>query len=91
MPQVRYRIEYTAEVVEKQLPGLPKTIRERILKAIEARLTIAPHDYGKPLQYHLKNYRRLRVGDYRVIYRVHEEKILVLIIEIDHRKDVYDS
>lgn len=91
MPQVRYRIEYTAEVVEQQLPGLPRTIRERILKAIEARLTLAPLDYGKPLQSNFKNHRRLRVVDYRVIYRVYEEKILVLIVEIDHRKDVYES
>lgn len=91
MPQVRYRIEYTAEVVEQQLSGLPRTIRERILKAIEARLTLAPLDYEKPLQSNFKNHRRLRVVDYRVIYRVYEEKILVLIVEIDHRKDVYES
>jgi mRNA interferase RelE/StbE len=86
-----YVIEFTDEVLEEQLPKIPKTMRKRILDAIKERLSIAPNDYGKPLKRNLKNHRRLRVGDYRVIYRVHEDKILVLIVEIDHRKDVYED
>ncbi|WP_420835509.1 type II toxin-antitoxin system RelE family toxin [Parachlamydia acanthamoebae] len=34
----------------------------------------------------MKGYRRLRVGDYRIVYRVFEERIVVFIIEIDHRE-----
>lgn len=86
-----YVIEFSEEVLEEQLPKIPKTMRQRILKAIEERLLTAPLDYGKALKYNLKNHRRIRVGDYRVVYRVYEEKILVLIIEIDHRKDVYED
>ncbi len=86
-----YVIEFTGEVLEEQLPKIPKTMRQRILKAIQERLSVAPLDYGKPLQYKLKNHRRIRVGDYRVIYRVYEDRILVLIVEIDHRKDVYED
>lgn len=90
MSQTRYLIEYDLGVAD-QLSKLPKTMQQRILKAIEQRLTIAPNDFGKPLTKEWKEHRRLRVGDYRVIYRVFNERIVVLIVEIDHRKDVYTS
>lgn len=90
MSRTRYIIEYDFDVREK-LKKFPKTIQQRILNAIESRLAIAPNEYGKSLQYNLKNHRRLRVGDYRIIYRVIEAKILVLIVEIDHRKNVYED
>lgn len=44
---------------------------------------------GKPLVREWKNHRRLRVGDYRVIYKIIEERIVVLIVEIDNRKEIY--
>lgn len=89
MEKTRYVIEYDIAIEEK-LRKIPKTIRKRIREAIESRLMTAPLDYGKPLLKEWKGYRRLRVGDYRIIYRVIEEKIMVFIIEIDHRKNVYE-
>lgn len=44
---MRYVIEFTEEVLEDQLPKIPKTMRKRILDAIEESLSSAPHDYGK--------------------------------------------
>lgn len=85
----RYKIEY-GEDVEESLEKIPKNIRERIKKGIEQRLSTAPFDYGKPLEGQWKGHRRLRVGDYRVIYKIFEEKIVVFIVEIDHRKSVYN-
>lgn len=85
-----YRIGYYAAVVEKDIPALPKTMRQRIKKAIEERLTTDPIGFGKPLQYSLKGHRRLRVGDYRVVYRIEEAKRQILIVAIAHRKDVYE-
>jgi len=32
---------------------------------------------------------RIRIGDYRVVYEIHDEVLLVLVVEIDHRRDVY--
>lgn len=61
----------------------------RIKKAIEERLTYLPNDYGKELIREWKGHRRLRVGNYRIIYKIFEDKVLVLIVEIDHRKDAY--
>ncbi len=89
MSQTRYRIEYDEDVFEDQIMKLPKAIRERVIKAIEEKLTIFPNDTGKPLRYKYKAHRRLRVGDYRVIYRVFDDLVVVLIIEVDHRKDAY--
>lgn len=92
----RFTIEYKPNVREFLLT-IPKNIRDRIKLAIEQRLTVAPNDYGKPLTKEWKEHRRLRVGDYRVIYKVQdskhlifEETVLVLIVELDHRKQVYD-
>ena len=84
----RFRIEYERGIEEK-LRQIPKTIRERIRKAIVERLMTSPNDYGKPLLREWKSCRRIRVGDYRVIYQVLEETVVVLIVEIDHRKDIY--
>jgi len=86
--KIKYRIEYDVDIKEK-LIILPKSIREIIKKAIEKKLTVDPIAFGKPLRYSLKGYRRLRVGDYRVIYKIIEDRVLVLIIDIDHRKDIY--
>lgn len=90
MSGIKYRIEYEIGIKEK-LKKFPKNIQTRIIRAIEERLTISPNDCGKPLRREWRDFRRLRVGDYRVIYRVIDEKIIVFIIEIDHRKDVYDE
>lgn len=88
MEKIKYIIEYDIDIEEK-LRQLPKSIREIIRKAIEKKLAVDPIAFGKPLQYSLRGYRRLRVGDYRVIYKIIEDKVIVLIVDIDHRKDIY--
>lgn len=85
MGQIRYRIEYDT-AIEDKLRQIPKNIRVRIKEAIEKRLTIAHLDYGKPLQRELKGFRRLRVGDYRIVYKVYEDRIVVHIIDIDYKE-----
>lgn len=42
---------------------------------------------GKPLQYNLKNYRTIRVPPYRILYRIEEDKIIIVCF--DHRKKAY--
>lgn len=89
MEKTKFKIEY-AEDVEEQLENINRNIRDRIKKAIEERLTTNPNEYGKPLIREWKGHRRLRVGDFRIIYKVYEEKIVVFIVDIDNRKDVYE-
>ncbi len=85
-----YSLEYLDHVVEDDIPKLPKTMKIRIKRAIEARLTLDPVGLGKPLRYSFSGHRRLRVGDYRIIYRIDPEKKVVTIVGIKHRKDVYE-
>jgi mRNA interferase RelE/StbE len=87
----RYRIEYLDSVVEEDIPRLPKGARHLIKRAIEERLTIDPVGLGKPLRYSLKGHRRLRVGDYRIVYRIDYVERCVTIVVIKHRKDVYEE
>ena len=90
MGKIKYIIEYDSDLEEK-LRKLSKPVKEMIRNAIEKKLTGDPIAFGKPLRYSLKGYRRLRVGDYRVIYRIIEDKVLVMIIDIDHSKDIYED
>jgi mRNA interferase RelE/StbE len=86
-----YLIEYLETVVKNDIPDLPKTARAMIKKAIEERLMIDPIGFGKPLRYSLKGHRRLRVSDYRIVYRIEASVKTVIIIAIKHRKDVYEE
>jgi mRNA interferase RelE/StbE len=89
--EITYQISYIEEVVKKHIPKLPTTIRAIIKRAIEERLMVDPIRLGKPLRYSLKGHRRLRVGDYRIVYRINAETKTVVVIAILHRKDIYDS
>ena len=91
MEDVRFRIDYLEIVVKDHIPNLPKKIKVLIKKAIEERLMTHPLEFGKPLQHSWKGHRRLRVGDYRIIYRIDVPKKMVTLVAIDHRKDVYDE
>ena len=84
-----YSLRYHPDVKAKDLPKLNRTIRKRIKTAIEQRLLVSPEKYSEPLRRTLKGYRKLRVGDYRVVLRI--ERFDILILGIFHRKDVYDK
>lgn len=86
-----YQVEYLESVVEDDIPDLSTSAKKLIQKAIEERLMVDPIGFGKPLRYSLKGHRRLRVSDYRVVYRVESHNHTVVIIAIKHRKDVYDN
>ncbi len=80
---------YHPDVKKCDLPNIPRNMRDRIKSAIEKRILVDPDLYGEPLRRGLRGYRKLRVGDYRVIYRVEGE--FVVILKIGHRKEVYQT
>jgi mRNA interferase RelE/StbE len=84
-----FAIVYLDRVADEDIPALPKTMRISIKRAIENRLTIDPIGLGKPLRYSFIGHRRIRVGDYRIVYRVDPKTNIVTIVFIKHRKDVY--
>lgn len=82
-------VSYHHLVVRDDIPKLSENWKKEIKKAIEAKLTSRPEIYGKPLRRSLKNYRKLRVGDYRVIFRIKNLEVKILVIE--HRSIVYKT
>ena len=84
---MNYKLIYHPDVKRIDLQIIDRKNKFMIKKAIEERLTTHPEIYGKPLQRTLKGYWRLRVGDYRVVFRILEKKILIL--GIIHRKSIY--
>jgi mRNA interferase RelE/StbE len=87
---VTYRIEYLESVVDEDLPKLTKSVRKQVKTAIEKKLASHPVEFGKPLRFSLKGARRLRVGDWRVIYKI-EPPNLVLVVKIGHRREIYEA
>ncbi len=86
-----FKIEYLERVLDDDIPALPKTIRDRIRKAIEERLTQDPISFGKPLRYNRKGTRSMRVGDYRIIFLIEYDLRKVQITKIGHRREVYEG
>lgn len=82
-----FELRYHPDVRMVDIPLLDARLQKRIKKTIETRLTIAPHQYGEPLRKTLKGYWKLRVGDYRVVYKIVGNEVWIL--GIIHRKDVY--
>ena len=81
-------LRYHPDVRNIDIPALNKKLRDRIKKAIETRLTTEPQRYGEPLRKTLKGYWKLRVGDYRIVFKVVKHEVWIL--GIIHRKKVYD-
>ena len=82
-----YSVEFS-KVSEKQFYNLEKNIQVRIISSLE-RIRIRPHAHVKKLVG--SPYYSLRVGDYRIILDVKDGKLIIFIIEIGHRKNVYKS
>ena len=84
-----YSIKLEQSVISNDLASIPKSQKEKIKKAIRERLSEEPVKLGKPLRYSLGGLRRLRVGDWRIIYRINDR--VVEIVKIGNRKDVYEG
>jgi len=85
--ELPFEIKYHPDVVKVDIPLIDLRTKNRIKKAIETRFITAPHQYGEPLRKTLKGYWKLRVGDYRVVFKIVESAVWIL--GIIHRKNVY--
>ena len=83
---------YTVTIIPsalRSIQSLPRDLRERIRAAIDL-LAENPRPHGvKALQGAKKGYLRLRVGDRRIIYRVEDDRLHVLVVAVGHRREVY--
>ena len=86
---MRYKLIYHPDVKKIDLPKIDNQNKIMIKRAIEERLATQPEAYGKPLQRTLKGYWKLRVGDFRVVFKIIGDEILILAIM--HRKNIYSQ
>ena len=75
------------ESTAKELRRVAKSDRARIVAAID-RLAETPH-LGAALKGDMRGLRRLRVGDYRVVYEIRDDELVVLVVRVAHRRDAY--
>ncbi len=85
-----YQVYYSEKSL-KQLKKMDKQIAKLIVAYIRKNLTNCenPRTIGKALQGNLSDKWRYRVGDYRILAKIEDEKILISIIEVAHRKEIY--
>lgn len=82
-----YRIEILP-VAKRELASLPVKDRHRVDERIRA-LAVDPRPPQTKALQGQKGLFRLRVGRYRVIYQVYDEVLLVMVVKVGHRRDVY--
>ena len=85
---MEYKVLYHPDTAE-DVAGIPQNIQATIERAIKDRLLKDPSSVSQPLRRDLKGYRKLRVGDYRIIHKIQGN--FIFILKIGHRKEVYDS
>ena len=85
-PSATYTVEFLP-AAKKQLAAVDPAHQSRIEERIDA-LETDPRPIGvKKLK--SRNYFRIRVGDYRVIYQIEDDRLVVLIVELGHRREIY--
>lgn len=84
---MKFEVIYHERVTREDIPRLSTAWKKRIKAAIEQKLFFSPEQFGKPLRRSLKGYRKLRVGDYRVIFRIQGKFVKIFLIQ--HRSVVY--
>jgi len=87
---MKYRVEYTKTAV-KQLKKMDKMIAAFILSYIEEKLVDCenPRLHGKALQGNLNDKWRYRVGDYRILAKIEDHIVVITVVEVGHREEIY--
>ena len=80
-----------SQSAEKSLRKFDRQVAKRITHFLRGRVAQLenPRGLGKPLHASLENYWSYRVGDYRLICEIKDQKLVVLVVDIGHRSDIY--
>ena len=85
-----WKIEFIPNL-EKQLKKIPISELKKIFDFLKKDVSANPRAYGKPLKGNLSEYWRYRIGIYRIIVKIYDEQMTVLVVRIGHRKEIYES
>lgn len=86
----KYTIIFS-DVAKTQIARLDKTAREKIIKYLIVRICENPKSFGKALVGSHRGLWRYRVGDYRIICEIKKQELIVFVIKIGHRKEIYEN
>lgn len=88
----RWTVEFD-ERARRELRKLSPEVQKSILHYLRERIAGSsdPRQFGKPLRLNLAGLWRNRVGDYRLICRLEDDRLIVLVIKIGHRREVYEE
>ena len=89
---MKYHVKFTDQVY-KTLSKLDKYTAKMLINWISDKLDGIenPRIYGKALSANLAGLWRYRVGDYRIIAKIEDDKLIILIVTIGHRREIYDK
>ena len=82
-----WRIEFTPAAA-RQLKKLDPENSRRIIKILQEKVRRDPYKHGKILKGALREFRRYRIGDFRVLAHIGEERLLILIVRVGNRREV---
>ena len=89
---MKYKVLFS-EKAKKQLKKLDKHIYSLIIGWLEKNIDGSenPRIHGKGLVENRSGQWRYRIGDYRIICEIKDEEVIVLVLEVGHRKSIYDN
>ena len=79
---------FVPKSVEKQIRKLPSDIEDRVRVVIDGLKSVPQPQGCETMQGH-RNIYRLRVGDYRIVYKIEKSRVIIEVVAVGHRKDIY--
>jgi mRNA interferase RelE/StbE len=73
--------------VDDDLKSVGPSAAKRIMQTIDEKLTWAPEQFGASLSNNLRNFRKLRIGDFRVVYQVFHKRVIIFVLAVGPRRD----
>jgi mRNA interferase RelE/StbE len=84
---MRYSVQFKPSA-RKALLKLDKTLQWQLIEAADA-LADDPHPHGVEKLSGEQNLWRIRVRDWRIVYEIHDRQLIVLVLKVGHRREVY--
>ena len=82
-----YQIEFSRQA-DRQFRNLPSQIQQRLKSKIDS-LATTPRPHGSEKLSGTDRLYRIRVGDYRIVYAVEDDRLLILVVKVGHRREIY--
>lgn len=84
-----YQLNWDEEALD-DFKKIGKAEAIRLIRKIETHLVKDPQNLGKALVGNFSGLYRYRIGDYRVIYQIIKNELLIVVVRVGHRKDIYE-